>query len=405
IKFTDNGNVELTTVEITDEVETNQDDKKKISSSSEGRNSESSSVKFRIEVIDTGRGIDPGFMNNMCQPFSQEDSSLRTKFEGTGLGLSLLDMMHSHLEVKSAVGAGSKFSFVLELPLSQRLESIVPSQFPLDYKYLQLSIEEQNLLISKSQSLSFAILKSENTLFLRQITYYLDQWGFKYRLINKDELKVEFEKEHADIIILNDSVSNLECFLDKLEQFHEAVKVNDENVKNAELEHMNERKQKILFFSTIEDHQNAENALQKHKVQFAVPAGPVKILTAIIKAIESLHSPTAENICVIKEDTTSCNHAQKREICLGNELLLSPSIHGSAADMIEEFSIGVSEKILMSSVYDNTIRTKLAEVELIEERSSTVDGIDEKNMHLITGEEKEIKKKKALKDITFLIVE
>ncbi|RIB05559.1 hypothetical protein C2G38_2219333 [Gigaspora rosea] len=420
IKFTDKGNVELTAVEITDEIDPNHDDydEREILSSplseceindSIESSSELQKVKFRVEVIDTGRGIDPDFINHMCQPFSQEDSSLRRKFEGTGLGLSivkgLLDMMHSRLEVESNLGVGSKFSFSLELPLSQRWESIVPSQLPFDHQYLRFPTEDQVRLMSHSQSLSFAVLKSENTLFLRRITSYLDQWGFKYRIIKKEDFKVECEKVHADIVILNDSISDLEWFLEEF--VTESSKEGSE--KNVKREHKDEKKQRILFFSTIEDYQNAQNALQKYKVQFAVvvskPAGPVKILTAIIKVIESLLSPTSEHICVIKEEPAICNYAQTQEVYLGGELLFSPSMYGPAADTTEEFPINVGEKVLVNpvhSTHDEIKRTEF-EVQSIQELSSTIEKAEEKN--LTKGKEKEIDWQKALKDISFLIVE
>ncbi|CAG8520238.1 2713_t:CDS:10 [Dentiscutata erythropus] len=426
IKFTDKGSVELTAVEITDETESKKDNVKKILSSllPESENSDSSEsdpetpiVKFRVEVIDTGRGIDPDFMNHMCQPFSQEDSSLRRKFEGTGLGLSivkgLLDMMYSRLEVESSLGVGSKFSFVLELPLSQKWESLAPSQLPFDHQYLKLPPEEQNRLTSHSQSLSFAVLQSENTLYLRRITSYLDQWGFKYRVIKKEDLKAECEKEHADIVILNDSIGDLEWFLDEFVQFYGPMKSSNEGgEKSVKREHKDEKKQRILFFSTIEDYQNAQNALQKYKVQFAVviskPAGPVKILTGIIKVIESLLSPTSENICVIKEEPAVCNYSQAQEVYLGGELLFSSSIYGLAADKTEEFPISVSsEKALVNPVYstdDDTKRTEPTGVQSIEEQSSTVEKSEGKKAHLTKGKEKEANEK-TLKDISFLIVE
>ncbi|CAG8782149.1 26585_t:CDS:2, partial [Racocetra persica] len=408
IKFTDEGDVELITVELTDEIESIQDNKKKISLSSESEvrdsdeyNSELEKIKFRIEVTDTGPGIDPDFMCHMCRPFSQEDSSLRRKFEGTGLGLSIVK------EVESNVGEGSKFSFILELPLSQRWDSLVPCQFPFDHQFLLLSYEKQSQLISYSQSLSFAVLKSENTEFLRRITHYLDQWEFKYRLIKKEELKAEFEKEHVDVVILNDSLSDLEWFLDEFVQCYKPVKgIKEGGDENVGREHKDEKKQRIVFFSTIEDYQNAENILQKYKVRFA-PAGPVKILTAITKVIESLLSPTSENVCVIKEEPAVCNYVQTQETCLGSELLFSPSMYGSAADMTEEFPIGVTEKAIaasVSSVGDVTTSTEHTEVKSIKEQLSEVEEIYEKTL-LKKGKEKETEENKSLKDISFLVVE
>jgi len=66
---------------------------------------------IRIAVADTGIGISPENLARVTQPFHQVDASQSRKYEGTGLGLALVDaMMHLHggtLTLESAVGVGT----------------------------------------------------------------------------------------------------------------------------------------------------------------------------------------------------------------------------------------------------------------------------------------------------------
>ena len=78
-----------------------------------------SSMRVRLEVIDTGLGMDAAAQAKLFQAFSQADTSTTRRFGGTGLGLSisrrLCEMMHGTLTCTSAPNAGS--TFVAEIPL------------------------------------------------------------------------------------------------------------------------------------------------------------------------------------------------------------------------------------------------------------------------------------------------
>ncbi|MFP4352975.1 MAG: ATP-binding protein [Puniceicoccaceae bacterium] len=73
----------------------------------------------RIEVRDSGIGIDPGFGPRLFQLFTQADSSTTRKFGGTGLGLAisrrLVEAMNGRIWFESEPGKGSVF--FVDLPI------------------------------------------------------------------------------------------------------------------------------------------------------------------------------------------------------------------------------------------------------------------------------------------------
>ncbi|MEO1081093.1 MAG: ATP-binding protein [Pseudomonadota bacterium] len=75
-------------------------------------------MRLRFEVEDTGPGIAPDDQARMFAPFEQIDSSTTRRHGGTGLGLAisrqLVGLLGGELTVRSELGSGSCFSFLVE---------------------------------------------------------------------------------------------------------------------------------------------------------------------------------------------------------------------------------------------------------------------------------------------------
>ena len=76
-------------------------------------------VRMNLSVRDSGIGIRPEELENLFQPFSQIDDSVRKRHEGTGLGLYLSKrlalLLGGDITVVSEYGKGSTFTLTLPL--------------------------------------------------------------------------------------------------------------------------------------------------------------------------------------------------------------------------------------------------------------------------------------------------
>lgn len=84
-----------------------------------------SNDRLEIQVRDSGVGIAESYRDNLFDPFSQEEEWRNRRYEGTGLGLALvnrlLEMMDGTIEVESQKGVGS--SFLVGFPIADEFKN------------------------------------------------------------------------------------------------------------------------------------------------------------------------------------------------------------------------------------------------------------------------------------------
>ncbi|MDQ8183525.1 ATP-binding protein [Pelagicoccus sp. SDUM812005] len=85
-----------------------------------------------IQITDTGIGMSPADVERIYEPFKQADSSYSRRFEGVGLGLSIVkrivDSLGGSLSCSSQPDRGTQFTIALELPVVQESEPPPPPQ-------------------------------------------------------------------------------------------------------------------------------------------------------------------------------------------------------------------------------------------------------------------------------------
>lgn len=86
---------------------------------------------IRFALSDTGIGMTPEAVARIFQPFEQADSSIASRYGGTGLGMSitgnLVSLMNGTIQVKSEPGRGSEF--IVDLPFLRGEEQLAEPDF------------------------------------------------------------------------------------------------------------------------------------------------------------------------------------------------------------------------------------------------------------------------------------
>ncbi len=178
IKFTETGSV---TVQVTEHKKTEE------------------TIHILFSVKDTGKGIPKEKLNSIFKKFTQATDE--TVLDGTGLGLAIsskiVALFNSRIDVKSTLGKGSTFSFILELKkANQKSSNVVPNQ-----KGLQ--IKTQDRLADTLLGINI-LLVEDNIINQKVASKLLTRWGADFTIAENGQVAIDKIKETDYDIVLMD---------------------------------------------------------------------------------------------------------------------------------------------------------------------------------------------------------
>ena len=137
-------------------------------------NETDTSYDLKFEIEDTGIGIPDDKKNKIFKSFVQANSDTTRKYGGSGLGLAickqLIEIMGGTLTLKSEVGKGSTFSFLLNLQKSTITTISEYNTFP-----NSLNSKEQNNLNGIK-----ILVAEDNQVNIMVIKKFLKSWNVDY---------------------------------------------------------------------------------------------------------------------------------------------------------------------------------------------------------------------------------
>ncbi len=115
-------------------------------------------VNIEMVFADTGIGMTDEYMRKIFDPFSREDSSVRTEYYGTGLGLSIVkkivDDLGGTISVQSVKGEGSTFRITLPF----RISTLCASPVSAEPAVRERNLQGRNILIVEDNELNAEVV-------------------------------------------------------------------------------------------------------------------------------------------------------------------------------------------------------------------------------------------------------
>jgi signal transduction histidine kinase/ActR/RegA family two-component response regulator len=157
---------------------------------------------IRIEVRDTGIGIEPERLARLFQPFEQGDASMSRRFGGTGLGLAiskrLVELMDGKLWGESQPDLGS--TFILELPVRAAAAPSEPS------RPVRVAVAERTPVANLR-----LLIAEDNLVNQRVASRMLQKLGYKADVVENGRLAVEaVERQAYDVIFMDVQMPELD---------------------------------------------------------------------------------------------------------------------------------------------------------------------------------------------------
>lgn len=153
-----------------------------------------SEVTLFFAVRDTGMGISEEKQAQIFEPFRQGGSSINFNHGGTGLGLTIANMLVASaggkIMLKSKVNQGSEFSFIVTLKLPEISDTQLPAQRP-----VSLTKVLRNLKV---------LIVDDNKINLQVTSKTFENWGIKYSIANNGiEAVAKVQEEDFGLVLMD----------------------------------------------------------------------------------------------------------------------------------------------------------------------------------------------------------
>jgi signal transduction histidine kinase len=150
---------------------------------------------FKVEVKDTGIGIDKENFQTIFQKFSQAETKTYRQFGGTGLGLvitkKLLNLLKSDIQFESEIGIGTKFYFRISLPINKHFDTVVTDD--LQENYIEHDLQGMRVLLVEDNLINIKIAQK-----------IMSQWNVEVDLAENGLVGVEkFNLNSYDVILMD----------------------------------------------------------------------------------------------------------------------------------------------------------------------------------------------------------
>jgi PAS domain S-box-containing protein len=163
-----------------------------------------------FSVLDDGIGIAPADLHRLFRPFVQVNGGLSREYEGTGLGLALVeklaDLHGGSVEVQSDGIPGRGSRFTVHLPLGLEMSAMAEAGLP----YAATTAVNSRPLLRPQQTLQQltprgkVLIAEDNAAGILAISEYLDRAGYEVLAAHDGEEAIEKAQRCSPDVILMD---------------------------------------------------------------------------------------------------------------------------------------------------------------------------------------------------------
>ncbi len=148
-------------------------------------------VSIMVRVHDTGKGMEPKFVDRIFRPFEQENATIAREYGGTGLGMAIseqiITLMGGEILVDTMPGKGTDFTVYLKFKLAMeeaQEEEILTEETVLEEPY---TFQGVNILVAEDNEINAEIAKT-----------ILENMGATVQIASNGQIAVEEFANHPE---------------------------------------------------------------------------------------------------------------------------------------------------------------------------------------------------------------